>query len=51
MLVEAQARPTLAQPIDAFLTSGAASYISGATLEVHGGGEPPQYLAASSANK
>jgi NAD(P)-dependent dehydrogenase (short-subunit alcohol dehydrogenase family) len=46
----------LAKPTDigwaaAFLASEAASYISGATLEVHGGGEPPQYLAASSANK
>ncbi len=35
----------------AFLASDAASYISGATLEVHGGGEPPPYLTASSANK
>lgn len=35
----------------AFLASDAASYVSGATLEVHGGGEPPPYLAASSANK
>ena len=46
----------LAKPADigwaaAFLASAAASYISGATLAVHGGGEPPQYLAASSANK
>jgi NAD(P)-dependent dehydrogenase (short-subunit alcohol dehydrogenase family) len=46
----------LAKPADigwaaAFLASEAASYISGATLEVHGGGEPPQYLEASSANK
>lgn len=46
----------LAKPDDigwaaAFLTSDVASYISGATLEVHGGGEPPPYLAASSANK
>ncbi|POY02584.1 short chain dehydrogenase [Mycobacterium kansasii] len=46
----------LAKPTDvgwaaAFLTSDVASYISGATLEVHGGGEPPPYLAASSANK
>ena len=46
----------LAKPSDigwaaAFLTSDVASYISGATLEVHGGGEPPPYLAASSANK
>jgi NAD(P)-dependent dehydrogenase (short-subunit alcohol dehydrogenase family) len=35
----------------AFLASDAASYISGASLEVHGGGEPPPYLAASAANK
>jgi len=46
----------LAKPTDigwaaAFLASEAASYISGAALEVHGGGEPPQYLDASSANK
>ncbi|OSC38510.1 SDR family oxidoreductase [Mycobacterium decipiens] len=46
----------LAKPSDigwaaAFLASDVASYISGATLEVHGGGEPPPYLAASSANK
>ena len=46
----------LAKPTDigwaaAFLASDQASYISGATLEVHGGGEPPPYLDASSANK
>ena len=46
----------LAKPTDigwatAFLASNAASYISGATLQVHGGGEPPNYLEASSANK
>ena len=46
----------LARPADvgravAFLASDAASYISGAALEVHGGGEPPPYLSASSANK
>jgi NAD(P)-dependent dehydrogenase (short-subunit alcohol dehydrogenase family) len=46
----------LAKPADigwaaAFLTSDVASYISGASLEVHGGGEPPPYLQASSANK
>lgn len=35
----------------AFLASEAASYISGAVLPVHGGGEPPPYLSASSANK
>lgn len=46
----------LAKPADigwaaAFLASDAASYISGASLESHGGGEPPAYLDASSANK
>jgi NAD(P)-dependent dehydrogenase (short-subunit alcohol dehydrogenase family) len=46
----------LARPADigwaaAFLASEAASYISGATLEVHGGGEPPHYLATTSAIK
>ena len=35
----------------AFLASDAASYITGTTMAVHGGGEPPPYLAASSANK
>jgi NAD(P)-dependent dehydrogenase (short-subunit alcohol dehydrogenase family) len=35
----------------AFLASDAASYVSGTTMAVHGGGEPPPYLAASSANK
>jgi NAD(P)-dependent dehydrogenase (short-subunit alcohol dehydrogenase family) len=35
----------------AFLASDAASYISGAALEVHGGGEPPSYLATTSAIK
>ncbi len=34
----------------AFLASDAASYISGATLAVHGGGEPPPYLSVSNAN-
>jgi NAD(P)-dependent dehydrogenase (short-subunit alcohol dehydrogenase family) len=46
----------LAKPDDigwaaAFLASDAASYISGATLEVHGGGEPPHYLATTNAIK
>jgi NAD(P)-dependent dehydrogenase (short-subunit alcohol dehydrogenase family) len=45
----------LAKPDDigwatAFLASGAASYISGASLEVHGGGEPPHYLATTTAD-
>jgi NAD(P)-dependent dehydrogenase (short-subunit alcohol dehydrogenase family) len=44
-------RPADAGWAAAFLASDAASYISGATLAVHGGGEPPPYLAASSANK
>ena len=35
----------------AFLASTAASYVSGATLLVHGGGEVPAFLAASDANK
>ena len=43
----------LAEPSDigwavAFLASDLASYISGAALVVHGGGEPPPYLAAAS---
>ncbi|OBB73448.1 SDR family oxidoreductase [Mycobacterium sp. 852014-52144_SCH5372336] len=45
----------LAKPADvgwaaAFLASHAASYISGASLEVHGGGEPPHYLATTTAD-
>ncbi|ORB63361.1 SDR family oxidoreductase [Mycolicibacterium tusciae] len=45
----------LAKPDDvgwaaAFLASDAASYISGASIEVHGGGEPPHYLATTSAD-
>ena len=35
----------------AFLASAAASYISGTTMAVHGGGEPPPYLAATTAIK
>lgn len=46
----------LARPADigwaaAFLSSDLASYINGASIEVHGGGESPAYLDASSANK
>ncbi|MFS0896473.1 SDR family oxidoreductase [Mycolicibacterium litorale] len=45
----------LAKPADigwaaAFLASAAASYISGASLEVHGGGEPPHYLSTTTAD-
>ena len=44
----------LATPADigwaaAFLASDIAAYISGASLEVHGGGEPPHYLATTTA--
>jgi NAD(P)-dependent dehydrogenase (short-subunit alcohol dehydrogenase family) len=44
----------LAKPADigwaaAFLASDAASYISGASLAVHGGGEPPHYLSTTTA--
>lgn len=46
----------LAKPADigwtaAFLASDLASYISGADIEVHGGGETPAYLKASNVNK
>ncbi|CAM3368263.1 SDR family oxidoreductase [Mycobacterium colombiense] len=45
----------LADPADigwaaAFLASNLAAYISGASLEVHGGGEPPHYLATTNAS-
>lgn len=45
----------LAKPEDvgwaaAFLASDAAAYISGASLEVHGGGEPPHYLSTTTAS-
>lgn len=45
----------LAKPADigwatAFLASEAASYVSGASLEVHGGGEPPPYLSTTTAD-
>lgn len=45
----------LAKPDDigwatAFLASDAASYISGASIEVHGGGEPPHYLSTTTAD-
>ncbi|MCX5047465.1 MULTISPECIES: SDR family oxidoreductase [unclassified Streptomyces] len=46
----------LATPADVgeaavFLASGAAAYISGASLLVHGGGERPAFLDAATANK
>jgi NAD(P)-dependent dehydrogenase (short-subunit alcohol dehydrogenase family) len=46
----------LADPSDigaaaVFLASGAAAYISGASLLVHGGGERPAFLDAATANK
>ncbi|MCR6485192.1 SDR family oxidoreductase [Amycolatopsis sp. OK19-0408] len=46
----------LAEPAEigacaAFLASGLASYVSGATLRVHGGGEVPAFLAAADVNQ
>ncbi|WP_372662602.1 SDR family oxidoreductase [Amycolatopsis kentuckyensis] len=46
----------LAEPAEvgacaAFLASGLASYVSGATLLVHGGGEVPAFLAAADVNQ
>ena len=35
----------------AFLSSPLASYVSGATLLVHGGGERPAFLAAANAQR
>ncbi|MBB4683111.1 SDR family oxidoreductase [Amycolatopsis jiangsuensis] len=35
----------------AFLASGLASYVSGATLRVHGGGEVPAFLASADVNR
>ncbi|WAZ21055.1 SDR family oxidoreductase [Streptomyces cinnabarinus] len=45
----------LAEPADVgaaavFLASDAAAYVSGASLQVHGGGERPAFLAAATAN-
>ncbi len=44
------ARPDEIGWATAFLASDVASYISGATIPVHGGGESPAFLSASSAN-
>jgi NAD(P)-dependent dehydrogenase (short-subunit alcohol dehydrogenase family) len=43
------ARPGEIGQVVAFLASPLASYVSGATIAVHGGGEPPPFLAAASA--
>jgi NAD(P)-dependent dehydrogenase (short-subunit alcohol dehydrogenase family) len=45
----------MAQPQDIgdaclFLASSLASYVSGSTVTVHGGGEAPAFLSASNAN-
>ncbi|HEX5769651.1 MAG TPA: SDR family oxidoreductase, partial [Nocardioidaceae bacterium] len=41
------ARPEEVGQVAAFLASPLASYVSGATVAVHGGGEPPPFLAAA----
>jgi NAD(P)-dependent dehydrogenase (short-subunit alcohol dehydrogenase family) len=38
------ATPAEVGQVVAFLASDLASYVSGATLECHGGGEPPMFL-------
>jgi NAD(P)-dependent dehydrogenase (short-subunit alcohol dehydrogenase family) len=40
------ARPDEVGAVAAFLASDLASYVSGATVECHGGGEPPAFLTA-----
>lgn len=44
------AEPSEVGACAAFLASGLASYVSGATLRVHGGGEVPAFLAAADVN-
>lgn len=41
------ARPEEIGAVAVFLASPLASYVSGATIAVHGGGEPPPFLAAA----
>ena len=41
------ARPEEVGDVAAFLASDLASYVSGATIECHGGGEPPAFLTAA----
>jgi NAD(P)-dependent dehydrogenase (short-subunit alcohol dehydrogenase family) len=40
------ARPTEIGQVAVFLASGLASYVSGSSIAVHGGGEPPPFLTA-----
>ncbi len=40
------AEPAEVGNVVAFLVSDLASYVSGASLECHGGGEPPAFLVA-----
>lgn len=46
LLVAGNARPAPRAGACPFLASPLASYVSGATLEAHGGGEPPAFRAA-----
>ncbi len=45
------AKPDEVGSVALFLASPLASYVSGSTIECHGGGEPPPFLAAASTTK
>ena len=44
------ARPEEVGHVAAFLASDLASYVSGATVACHGGGEPPAFLVVQNTN-
>jgi len=45
------ARPEEVGQVAAFLASDLASYVSGATIECHGGGEPPVFLSVAATSQ